>query len=753
MVLPLPAPAPVGNPRPLRLSYESVARILYSRLDRGHAELQSRFMRDLLRLNSELEGRTALWRVIHAAGSGGMPAPGTPEWNTFVGELRAVAAEHQVLFNAQAQETIRLASEAAARSVPAVAALAAGGGDSLRAAWNQVDPLAIEAALTQMHRPAFEQAVRNYGAQFVGAAQQVLIAGLAAGQNPRTTARRLRELVTTMPAHSAAMYTRTLQMNAYRSATAMHQRANGRVLRKQIRIAALDDRCCFLAGTMITTATGVKPIESVAPGERVLTHTGAYKRVMATMSRPYDGTAITLRTHTAGVTATANHPFLVERDGKRDWVAAESLQVGERVFVSADDLSNDGDHFGRDITVEGDVRDANNREATRNQTNGLSFVGFGPPVPVHAVHFDGEIAAWQEEVNRIAVNARLLIKRLSEGFKAKAEIALGFCFARVPAVAAWRTEFLIGHSRDNAKVIAASETGLDERRASATLRTVVTFVWFAITLFARGAKHLATAVAGQVQGVGGFAFEAAHGVPVIIGLGNPVRFPTNRADFLDSAPDVTTFGAAKAGVPLAHFGRAQLEPVAAHRAGEGDALPLIEATTSTTAIHPLRAVLGGELGSADLASMFVHDTIISSMATQIKTEVYNLEVEDDHSYAANGLVVHNCLACLALHGSELPVGEEVVDHHNGRCIGIGIPIGSDVTVQSGAEWFDGLPAERQQRIMGAANWQAWQAGRVRLDQFVGYRTDLVWGPQTVQRSLRGILGTAATQFYSRRVGG
>lgn len=355
MVQPLPAPAPVGNPRPLRLSYESVARILYSRLDRGHAELQSRFMRDLLRLNSELEGRTALWRVIHAAGSGGMPAPGTPEWNAFAGELRAVAAEHQVLFNAQAQETIRLASEAAARSVPAVAALAAGGGDSLRAAWNQVDPLAIEAALTQMHRPAFEQAVRNYGAQFVGAAQQVLIAGLAAGQNPRTTARRLRELVTTMPAHSAAMYTRTLQMNAYRSATAMHQRANGRVLRKQIRIAALDDRCC--------------------------------------------------------------------------------------------------------------------------------------------------------------------------------------------------------------------------------------------------------------------------------------------------------------------------------------------------------------------------------------------------------------LACLALHGSELPVGEEVVDHHNGRCIGIGIPIGSDVTVQSGAEWFDGLPAERQQRIMGAANWQAWQAGRVRLDQFVGYRTDLVWGPQTVQRSLRGILGTAATQFYSRRVGG
>jgi hypothetical protein len=42
---------------------------------------------------------------------------------------------------------------------------------------------------------------------------------------------------------------------------------------------------------------------------------------------------------------------------------------------------------------------------------------------------------------------------------------------------------------------------------------------------------------------------------------------------------------------------------------------------------------------------------------------------------------------------------------------------------------------------------------VRLDQFVGYRTDAIWGRQTVQRSLRGILGTdTASQFYSRNQG-
>jgi hypothetical protein len=352
MAFPAPSPAPSGGGRPVRLSYENVARILYGRLDQGFSGIQRRFMRDLFQLQNEQAGRTVLNQLIAAAGGAQtMPAPGSPQWNALVGELQTMAAAHQVLFNEQAQAVIRSAAEAAGQAVPAVAALAAGRGNSLSAQWNRVDPLAVEAAMTTMHRPAFEQAVRNYGDQYVKAAQSILITGLAAGQNSRTTARLLRQLITDMPAQSAATMTRTLQMNSYRSATAMHQRANSRVLGKQIRVAALDARCC--------------------------------------------------------------------------------------------------------------------------------------------------------------------------------------------------------------------------------------------------------------------------------------------------------------------------------------------------------------------------------------------------------------VACLALHGREYPVGEEIVDHANGRCIGIGIPRGSEVTVESGPEWLDGQPEAVQQQIMGRANWNAWKAGAVRLDQFVGYRNDPVWGPQTVQRSLKGILGPAgANRFYS-----
>ena len=247
MVQPAPAPAPVDAPRALRLSYERVARILYGRLDRGYAAIQRGFMRDLLRLQNEQMARGVVNQLLRAAGGGqAMPQPGSPQWNALVDELRAVAAQHQVLFNEQAQAVVRSAAEAASRSVPEIAALAAGrGASNLRAAWNQVDPLALEAAMTRMHRPAFEQAVSRYGEQYVSAAQQVLIAGIAAGQNPRATARQLRELMTAMPAHSATTMTRTLQMNAYRGATAMHQRANERVLQRAIRVAALDARTCL----------------------------------------------------------------------------------------------------------------------------------------------------------------------------------------------------------------------------------------------------------------------------------------------------------------------------------------------------------------------------------------------------------------------------------------------------------------------------------------------------------------------------
>ena len=61
---------------------------------------------------------------------------------------------------------------------------------------------------------------------------------------------------------------------------------------------------CFPAGTPVTTARGVLPIESVRTGDLVLTHKGRWRPVTATMSRMAD-------VHAVGwLAATADHPFL-----------------------------------------------------------------------------------------------------------------------------------------------------------------------------------------------------------------------------------------------------------------------------------------------------------------------------------------------------------------------------------------------------------------------------------------------------------
>lgn len=106
-----------------------------------------------------------------------------------------------------------------------------------------------------------------------------------------------------------------------------------------------------------------------------------------------------------------------------------------------------------------------------------------------------------------------------------------------------------------------------------------------------------------------------------------------------------------------------------------------------------------------------------------------------------------CLSCIALHGEELAVGQEVRDHHNGRCTSISIVRGRPRAVQRGEDWLRAQPEERQRAIMGHANFEAWQAGAVQMQDFVHEYRDPVFGLMVREASLRGILGDAARAYY------
>lgn len=121
-----------------------------------------------------------------------------------------------------------------------------------------------------------------------------------------------------------------------------------------------------------------------------------------------------------------------------------------------------------------------------------------------------------------------------------------------------------------------------------------------------------------------------------------------------------------------------------------------------------------------------------------------------------------CLACVALHGKKLAVGERVNDHRNGRCVGIAVPKsranepfrqtyvvdGRDVAISSGEEWLRAHKTNWQKTFMGQGNYNAYAAGAVKLADFVKFYDDPLFGDAIQEASLKGILGGQAKDYYA-----
>src|SRR5216684_865939 len=90
---------------------------------------------------------------------------------------------------------------------------------------------------------------------------------------------------------------------------------------------------CCLPGQPVYTEHGIKSIEEIQVGERVLTHRGRYRPVIRTMTRQYQGTLYGIVTHGAAtVWLTDEHPILVadEAEPEPRWVRADTVDGGRK---------------------------------------------------------------------------------------------------------------------------------------------------------------------------------------------------------------------------------------------------------------------------------------------------------------------------------------------------------------------------------------------------------------------------------------
>lgn len=95
-----------------------------------------------------------------------------------------------------------------------------------------------------------------------------------------------------------------------------------------------------------------------------------------------------------------------------------------------------------------------------------------------------------------------------------------------------------------------------------------------------------------------------------------------------------------------------------------------------------------------------------------------------------------CLACVALHGTEMPVGEQVIDHHAGRCTSIAQIRGINYNIPTGEAWFNGLSEADQLALAGPGKLELLQSGKAQLRDFVQPYQDEVFGDMLREASIK-----------------
>jgi DNA (cytosine-5)-methyltransferase 1 len=106
---------------------------------------------------------------------------------------------------------------------------------------------------------------------------------------------------------------------------------------------------CFIADTTVLTSEGLKPIQDVKIGELVLTHKQRWKRVLSIMKKDNAPTMIIKGQGSCGIETTSEHPFYVrsrqnKNNGKKHW-----REFSDAQWKEAENLTTN--HFWASPTV------------------------------------------------------------------------------------------------------------------------------------------------------------------------------------------------------------------------------------------------------------------------------------------------------------------------------------------------------------------------------------------------------------------
>jgi formate hydrogenlyase subunit 6/NADH:ubiquinone oxidoreductase subunit I len=132
----------------------------------------------------------------------------------------------------------------------------------------------------------------------------------------------------------------------------MQQIQKGKPQNKKQIWPAVDYGRCVPAGTPVMTSVGIRAIEEVKIGDKVLTHTGKFRKVTQLFSRSYSGTLYTfhIADNPESLTTTGDHPILIYERGEASWAFACDIRPGQHLTRPVlSDSEIESLHLARDL--------------------------------------------------------------------------------------------------------------------------------------------------------------------------------------------------------------------------------------------------------------------------------------------------------------------------------------------------------------------------------------------------------------------
>lgn len=561
-----------------------------------------------------------------------------------------------------------------------------------------------------------------FGEYIAGQVRNGILTGVGIGKNPRDVYQILKrnfERSLGSGLTSALTTIRTAQIKSYQLASHASYQANSDIVTGWVWYSALQPgrtcmSCiskhgtvhpvtetlrdhhngrCLVLGSMVSTWHGEKEIESVKSGDYVLTHKGRYKRVISISKRSYQGDVICVN----GVYSTPEHPFLTERG----WVEAKDLIQDDILFMlysSLARLSNlntvqpievntlsflrsIGRFFG-ELCQRGSSSTANIIEGKAKSILKLLTASCGVGNKPCEFNEDKKDNSPSDE------NSRQLLSRHFAKDIARFFRACGLCNVSS------KKSGLFSSWRKNAS--------LDE--IGSILHNFISFMRERVLI------PISAVISRYV------AFSSMYFLCSQPSIGSP-SFNDNSLRHFSVCINPLSFGDFFKPNTLARCKTALrvLSGNISAIAYESMLQKLSKITLSSSFVHFINNLL--------MYGTIIHRPIENCNILPYDGNVYNLHIEDDESYIANGVVVHNC--------TPIPITRY-----------------SSTPIQSGQDWFKGQPKQTQRSMMGGSMYDAWKKEQFDFAELSRTYDDGVYGELFREASLKDILGAKAKEYYS-----